>query len=121
MSQQQQVVIAGGGIAGLEALIALHDLAGDRIAPVLIAPEPDFTSKPFTVEEPFSFKPAERRQLAPIAEEFRGAYMQQGLTAIDTARKAVSLTDGSELSYDSAVICVGARQVPAYEHAATFR
>jgi sulfide:quinone oxidoreductase len=38
-----RVVIAGGGIAGLEALIALRDLAGDRVALTLVAPDPDFT------------------------------------------------------------------------------
>jgi sulfide:quinone oxidoreductase len=118
---EHEVAIAGGGIAGLEALMALHDLAGDRIAPILVAPDPEFTYKPFTVEEPFSPEPAERRALAPIADEFGAAFVQQGLTAVDAARKAISLTDGSELSYDSAVICVGARQVPAYEHVATFR
>jgi sulfide:quinone oxidoreductase len=121
MMSQQQVLIAGGGIAGLETLIALRDLAGDRIASTLIAPEPEFTYKPFTVEEPFSSQPAERRALAPIAGEFGAEFVQQGLTAIDPTRKTILLTDGADLSYDSAVICVGARQVPAHEHAATFR
>jgi sulfide:quinone oxidoreductase len=121
MMSQQQVLIAGGGIAGLETLIALRDLAGDRISSTLVAPEPEFTYKPFTVEEPFSPKPAERRDLAPIAEEFGATFVQQGLTAVDPARRTASLTDGVELSYDWAVICVGARQVPAYEEAVTFR
>src|SRR5215213_3835490 len=58
VSDQRQVVIAGGGIAGLEALMALRDLGGDRLALTLVAPDPEFTYKPFTVEEPFSFKPA---------------------------------------------------------------
>jgi sulfide:quinone oxidoreductase len=65
MSQQLQVVIAGGGIAGLEALMALRDLAADRVALTLVAPDPEFTYKPFTVEEPFSPEPAVRRALAP--------------------------------------------------------
>lgn len=120
MDRKRQVIIAGGGIAGLEALIALHDLAGDRISSTLIAPESEFTYKPFTVEEPFSPKPAERRALAPIAEEFGARFVEQGLAAVDPAQRTVSLSDGSQLSYDAAVICVGARQVPAYEHAATF-
>ena len=38
------IVIAGGGVAGLEALLALQALAGDRVALTLIAPEPDFSS-----------------------------------------------------------------------------
>ena len=98
MMSQQQVLIAGGGIAGLETLIALRDLAGDRIASTLIAPEPEFTYKPFTVEEPFSSQPAERRALAPIAGEFGAEFVQQGLTAIDPTRKTILLTDGADLS-----------------------
>jgi sulfide:quinone oxidoreductase len=121
VSDQRQVVVAGGGIAGLEALMALRRLAGDRVALTLIAPDPEFTYKPFTVEEPFSFQPAERRALEPIAEEFGAAFVQDGLTAVDPQRRSISLAKGSELSYDSAVICVGARQVAAYERAVTFR
>jgi sulfide:quinone oxidoreductase len=120
-NRRRQVVIAGGGIAGLEALIALRDLAGDRVALTLIAPDSEFTYKPFTVEEPFSSKPAERRALAPIAEEFGATFVQNGVTGIDPERQVVLLAAGSELAYDAAVICVGARQVPAYEHAVTFR
>ncbi len=30
-TERARVLIAGGGIAGLEALIALHHLAGDRV------------------------------------------------------------------------------------------
>src|SRR5215207_9293169 len=118
---QQQVVIAGGGIAGFETLIALRDLAGERVAPILVAPESEFTYKPFTVEEPFSPKPAERRALAPIAEEFGATFVEDGMTGIDPERQVVLLAGASELAYDAAVICVGARQVPAYEHAVTFR
>ena len=33
------VLIVGGGVAALEALMALRDLAGDRVAITLIAPE----------------------------------------------------------------------------------
>src|SRR5215213_7058829 len=32
MSDQRHVVIAGGGIAGLEAMMALRSLAGERVA-----------------------------------------------------------------------------------------
>jgi heterodisulfide reductase subunit A-like polyferredoxin len=57
VSDQLQVIVAGGGIAGLEAVMALRDLAGERVAVTLVAPDPEFTYKPLTVEEPFSFTP----------------------------------------------------------------
>lgn len=37
-----RVLIAGGGVAALEALLALRELAGDRVAPMLFAPDPEF-------------------------------------------------------------------------------
>ena len=59
-SSPTDILIAGGGIAGLEALLALHAMAGDRARLTLVAPDPDFTYRPMAVAEPFS--PA-----APIA------------------------------------------------------
>lgn len=40
--QKADVLIAGGGIAGLEAMMAVRDLAGGRVRITLAAPEPDF-------------------------------------------------------------------------------
>ena len=48
------VVVVGGGIAALEAVLALHDLVGSRLDVTLIAPEPDFVLKPLAVATPFS-------------------------------------------------------------------
>jgi sulfide:quinone oxidoreductase len=116
-----EVVIAGGGIAGLETLIALRDLAGDRVSLALVAPDPDFSYKPLTVEEPFTLQPAERRALAPVAEEFGARFVQQAVVGVRPQHHTVELADGSELTYDAAVICVGGRQRPAYRDAITFR
>jgi sulfide:quinone oxidoreductase len=37
------VVIAGGGVAGLEALLGRRALAGDRVRLTLVAPDADFS------------------------------------------------------------------------------
>ena len=100
--EKARVVIAGGGIAGLEALLALNDLAGDRVAVTLVAPDPDFTYKPLMVEEPFSPQPAERRALAPVAAELGAGFVERGVTGVDPERHTVALSDGSELAYDVA-------------------
>ena len=52
--RRTDVFIAGGGVAGIEALLALRDLAGDRVRVTLASPSPEFTYKPLAVEEPFS-------------------------------------------------------------------
>src|SRR5438132_14129244 len=49
-----RVLIAGGGVAGLETLMALRGLAGDLVTLTLIAPEEEFVYRPLTVERPFS-------------------------------------------------------------------
>jgi sulfide:quinone oxidoreductase len=121
VEERPEVVIAGGGIAGLEALIALCDLAGDRVSLALVAPDPDFSYKPLTVEEPFTFQPAERHALGPVAEEFGARFIQQAIVEVRPQHHTVELADGSKLGYDAAVICVGGRQRPAYRDAITFR
>src|SRR6476661_4174091 len=116
-----RVVVAGGGIAGLEALLALRDLAGDRAALTLVAPEPDFTYRPMIVEEPFADQPAERRELSPIVEELGAELLPTKLQSVDPASQEVRLGDGSSAKYDALIVCVGARQRPAYNNVTTFQ
>ncbi|MEK6278357.1 MAG: FAD-dependent oxidoreductase [Actinomycetota bacterium] len=116
-----QALIAGGGIAGLEALMALRDLAGDRVRITLVAPDPDFVYKPLIVEEPFSSQPADQRALAPVAEEFEAEFVQQGIVGVDPAGHSVELSDGSKRPYDKLMVCVGARPREAFPGVVTLR
>lgn len=114
------VAIAGGGIAALEALLALHALAGDRIEMSLAAPEPDFTYRPWAVEEPFTSQPPEHRALAPVAEQLGATLYPHALARVIPDEHVLELEGGSRLPYDAAVICVGARPRPAFRHGLTF-
>jgi NADH dehydrogenase FAD-containing subunit len=67
------VRIVGGGVAGVEALLALRDLAGDRAQLTLIAPEPDFVYKPLLVEEPFGLGPAKQYSRWPASSRMSTA------------------------------------------------
>jgi hypothetical protein len=49
-----RVLVAGGGVAGLETLMALRGLAGDLVTLTLIAPEDEFVYAPLTAQRPFS-------------------------------------------------------------------
>ena len=119
-SGKPRVLIAGGGVTGLEALLALSDLAGDRIELTLLAPEPDFVYKPLLVEEPFALGPAERHELAPAAEEQGARFVQRALSAVRVKDHLAELDDGSEIGYDMLLVCVGGRFRPALEGAITF-
>ncbi len=114
------VRIVGGGVAGVEALLALRDLAGDRADLTLISPDPDFVYKPLLVEEPFGLGPPEQYALEPLADEHGAEFVLQSASAVDAGNHQLRLADGSTLDYDYLVVCVGGRFVPAFEHAITF-
>src|SRR4051794_5293714 len=115
-----RVVIAGGGVAGLEALLALHDLAGDRAELTLVSPQPDFLYKPLLVEEPFGLGPAEWHELAPVTEEMGAGFVPQSVRAVDADSHLVEFGDGSKLEYDQLVVCAGGTYKPAFDQATTF-
>src|SRR5436190_1708555 len=66
------VVIVGGGVAGLEALLALQALAGDRVDLTLVSQRDSFIDRPMTVAEPFGLASAPRHSLSELVAE-RGA------------------------------------------------
>jgi sulfide:quinone oxidoreductase len=116
----RRVVIVGGGVAGLEALMALHDLAGDRAEITLVAPDPDFVYKPLMVEEPFDLGPAEHHALAPLAEELGARLVLTAARSVQPDEHTVALADGSRLDYDFLVVCAGGRFRPSLEGVRTF-
>ena len=115
-----RVLIAGGGIAGLEAALALADLAGDLADLTLLAPESDFVYKPLAVEEPFTHEPAERHELAPALAEIGVELVRGALASVSPDEHAVTTKVGDRLPYDALVVCVGGRAKPAYDDVETF-
>ena len=63
------VLIAGGGVAALEAALALRALAGDRVHVELVAPEPHFWYRPLAVAEPFALGEVQHFELSKLAAE----------------------------------------------------
>ncbi len=118
-SQPLQVVIAGGGVAGLEAAIALRELAGDRVAVELIAPASEFVYRPMTVREPFAYGQAQRYPLREIAADLGAAVQEDGVRSVDSAARTVRTESGALLRYDALLLGLGARIHPRYEHAVT--
>lgn len=115
------VVIAGGGVAGLEALIALRDLAADRVRITLLAPDDHFEYRPLSVEEPFAVGRTRRVPLAEIARDFGAELVREGLEVVSPSSRTVRMTNGGELAYDRLLVATGARREQAFEHVTTFR
>jgi sulfide:quinone oxidoreductase len=116
-----RVLIAGGGVAGLEATLALGALAEERVSVELIAPEADFTYRPLAVAEPFRVADVRRFPLESLARE-AGAELRRGtVVAVDAARHAVTTSEGEDLSYDVLLLALGGRPREAVPNALTFR
>ncbi len=114
------VVIAGGGIAALEALLALRQLAPEATRIQLVAPEREFVHRPLFVAEPFGIGEAQRVALADVAAE-NGAELRRGaLASVDAAGGTVTTAEGDEIGYDALLVAVGARPVSAVPGALTF-
>jgi sulfide:quinone oxidoreductase len=118
-SSPSHVLIAGGGIAGLEALIALRVLAGDRVALTLLAPEETFTYRPLATARPFALGRPTRHPLAAVARDFGATLVRDRVVEVAPERRRVRGESGAEHAYDALVIAVGARTIPV-PHAITF-
>jgi sulfide:quinone oxidoreductase len=114
------VLVVGGGVAALESLMALSDLAGDRVRVTLVAPEPDFVYRPMAVTEPFGFGEARRYPLRRIVEDFGAKLLQAGVEELDAAGQRIVLRSGDTMTYDTLVLAPGARMLPAFDDALTF-
>ena len=120
MSSPLRVLVAGGGVAALETVLALDALAGDRVALELLAPAREFVERPSSVLSPFSGEPAPTVPLDRLSE--LGVRWHRGaLAAVDPEAHRIRTTDGGELSYDRLVVAVGARPVDGLPGAITFR
>jgi sulfide:quinone oxidoreductase len=116
-----RVLIAGGGVAALEALLALRALASDAVDLRLLAPAPSFTYRPLAVLEPFA--PGEivpSLSLPEIAEEHGAMLIVDALASVDVDRRMAATRDGLDLPYDELLVAVGARPEAAIPGTLTF-
>src|SRR5690606_28701709 len=73
-----------------------------------------------SVEEPFSLRPAERLELAPVIEELGFELKRDALASVDAEAREIETRGGARLRYDALIVCVGGRAEPAYEGVVTF-
>jgi sulfide:quinone oxidoreductase len=119
-ANSRRVVIAGGGVAALEAAIALRSIAGSAPQITLVAPNEDFVYQPMSVGEPFAMGDTPRLPLADFAASLDVDLRQATVDEIGKTH-AVLLEGGGFVAYDKLIVAIGAPRVPVYEHATTFR
>jgi sulfide:quinone oxidoreductase len=103
------VLIAGAGVAGLETLLALRALAGDRVDITIVAPELTFINRSMAVDKPFKPQHVRGLQLQDTAAELEARWHRGALDRIEHGQRRGVTKDGDELPYDFLVLAVGAR------------
>jgi sulfide:quinone oxidoreductase len=116
-----RVLIAGGGVAALEAALALRTLAEDRVSVELLAPEPHFWYRPLAVAEPFDLGEVMRFELSELAAAAGAGFSVGALAGVDAGRHLASTSAGSAVPYDLLLVACGAVPTPAVPGALTFR
>jgi sulfide:quinone oxidoreductase len=116
-----RVVICGGGIAAVEGLLRLRRLVGDAAEIELVAPGDELVYRPMAVREPFAFGPPRRYPLRRVARDAEAEWTKDSLEWVDPDAQVVHTAAGGRIEYDALLVAVGARQVEAYKHVATFR
>ncbi len=114
-----QVLIAGGGVAGLEAALALRELAGERVSVTLLAPEPEFVYRPMRVREPFAGRGAQHYPLEAIARDIGAELIPDSFKWLDAPAAVVHTEQCKQLGYDALLLAMGARLQPAFTHGLT--
>ena len=113
-------MIIGGGVAGLEGLLGLRAMAGDRVRITLAAPEPDFSYRPLAVAEPFALGHAYRVPLSQFADDAGAELVIDETVGVDDAAGRVRLRDGGERAFDALLVAPGAHAVSGVEGATTW-
>ncbi len=114
-----RVLIVGGGVAGLEAALALRELAGERIATTLLSGTREFVYRPMRVAEPFGGTVARHYSLAEIARDAGAELILDTFKWLDADGRTVHTGGGEAIQYDALLLAPGAVLRPGFKHALT--
>jgi sulfide:quinone oxidoreductase len=120
-SSPTRVVIAGGGIGGLEAMFALRSLAGYRVGLTLLTPDPTFRVRALSVEDPFAGAAMRRYDIGRLCSEVDAEFIQDALATVDPVARIVTTAGGQTVPYDDLVLAMGALRRAPYATGITFR
>lgn len=119
-SDKQKVLIAGAGIAGVEAALALRELAGDRVEVELCDPRREFSFRPFAVGEPYGSARVFSYDLRGLCERCGAGFRPSGIASVDPRRRQAVTRDGDLLPYDHLIVAGGVRMLWSIPGAVTF-
>jgi sulfide:quinone oxidoreductase len=121
VGSRPRVVIAGGGVAAVEAVLALRDLVGRQIGIDMLVPERVLAHRPSSVATPFGFGGPPELDLAELGRRHAVTLHHAGLASVDADAGVATVDGGAELPYDFLLLAHGARAVEGIPGAITFR
>lgn len=113
-----RVVVAGSGIAGIEAVLGLGELAPDAEV-VVVSPAHELLHHALG-DVPSSMGGVTRYPLSRICAELGVERVTDVVVAVDAAASKVITRKHGELAYDALLVAVGARRVMSLDHALLF-
>ena len=116
-----RVTIVGGGVAALEAMIALRVLAEERVRIDLVTPVAEWSYRPLAVAEPFGLGKSTRYDLVRIARDHGAAMHLAGVQAVRPEEHELLTWDGRTLGYELLLVAIGAQPSTALPGSVTVR
>jgi sulfide:quinone oxidoreductase len=117
-----RVVIAGGGVAALEACLALRERLGAADLDItLLSPAERFDYRPLSVLEPFRGISRWSLALATFAADQDVTLVHDALTAVGPHARVAVTGAGAEIPYDLLLVATGGHAADAVHGALTFR
>jgi sulfide:quinone oxidoreductase len=104
-----RVVVAGGGVAGIETLLGLRTLGEGSLRLTLVTPDLRFVLRPHAVAEPFGGPPSPSLPYADIAREQGARFVRDRVQTVRAGDRVLELESSGELPYDALVLAVGAQ------------
>jgi sulfide:quinone oxidoreductase len=105
-----RILIAGGGVAAVEALLALRSNDALDASVEIVAPDPELGLRPLDPAAPYGVGEPVALALAELAAAHDARYHADAVVAVEPAARVVDTAAGERLSYDLLVVAVGARR-----------
>ncbi len=118
--ERPRVLVAGGGVAALEALLALHELVGRHAHLELLAPGTQFLNRPASVAAPFGLGGPGPVPFEEVARRCDAELHRGTLAGVDQDAGVALTADGRRLPFAALVVAVGARAAPGVPGAIAF-
>jgi sulfide:quinone oxidoreductase len=106
---KNSVLIAGGGVAALEAALALDHLAGDRVEVTICSPRRNFVYRPYAVGVPYGVAEVATYDLERLAAAAGVRYRSDSIASVDRDARLAVTHDGESIPYGDLIVCPGTK------------